>query len=197
MLHSARTFRRPLAGPRHSLMPKSDPSLTISPAGSDDIGLVQRLAHEIWHRHYPGIITAEQIDYMLERGYARDALLPLVAPDGRGMAPADRGIALARIDGTPVGFVAWCPTGENAAMKLEKLYVLPEYHGKGIGRALIGHVVERARDTGCRSLTLNVNRSNIASVRAYQHCGFTIAASGDFPIGGGFVMEDFIMLREI
>ena len=178
-------------------MPKSDSSLAISPVGPDDIGLVQRLAREIWHRHYPGIITVEQIDYMLERGYAEDALLPLVAPDGRGMAPADRGIALAWIDGTPVGFVAWCPTGENAAMKLEKLYVLPEHHGKGIGRALIEHVVERARYAGCRSLTLNVNRSNTASVRAYQHCGFTIAASGDFPIGRGFVMEDFIMLREI
>jgi diamine N-acetyltransferase len=178
-------------------MPQSDSSLTISPAGPGDIGLVQRLAREIWHRHYPGIITVEQIDYMLERGYAEQALLPLVAPDGRGMAPADRGIALARIDGTPVGFVAWSPTGDHAEMKLEKLYVLPEHHGKGIGRALIEHVVERARDAGCRSLTLNVNRSNTESVRAYQHCGFTIAASGDFPIGGGFVMEDFVMLRQI
>ena len=82
-------------------------------------------------------------------------------------------------------------------MKLEKLYVLPEHHGKGIGRALIEHVVWRARDAGCTALTLNVNRSNTASVQAYQHCGFTIAASGDFPIGRGFVMEDFIMLRRI
>jgi len=178
-------------------MPTPDSSLTISPAGADDIGLVQGLAQEIWHRHYPGIITVEQIDYMLERGYSREALLPLVARDGRAMAPAGRGIALARVAGIAVGFVAWCPAGENAAMKLEKLYVLPEHHGKGIGRALIEHVVERAHDAGCRSLTLNVNRSNTGSIRAYERCGFTIAASGDFPIGGGFVMEDFIMLREI
>lgn len=177
-------------------MPTPDSSLAISPAAPDDIGLVQRLAREIWHRHYLGIITAEQIDYMLERGYSREALLPLVARDGQGIAPADRGIALARIAGISVGFVAWCPTGENAEMKLEKLYVLPEHHGKGIGRALIEHVVRCARDAGCRALTLNVNRSNTGSIRAYEHCGFTIAARGDFPIGGGFVMEDFIMLRE-
>ncbi|MGE5087567.1 MAG: N-acetyltransferase family protein [Candidatus Levyibacteriota bacterium] len=178
-------------------MPTSDASIAISPAGPEDIDLVQRLAHEIWHRHYPGIITTEQIDYMLERGYAREALLPLVVPDACRMTPGERGIALARIDGAAVGFVAWSPAGENASMKLEKLYVLPEHHGKGVGRALIEHVAGRARDAGCRSLTLNVNRGNTGSIRAYQRCGFSIAASGDFPIGGGYVMEDFIMQRDI
>ncbi len=36
-------------------------------------------------------------------------------------------------------------------MKLDKLYVLPEHHGEGVGRALIEHVVMRAGRCGCTS----------------------------------------------
>ena len=177
--------------------PENSRSVAISTAGPDDIDAVRCLAHEIWHRHYPGIIAAEQIEYMLERGYSREALIRFVARDVAGGVPGDRGIALARVGEVPVGFVAWCPADARGAMKIERLYVLPEYHGKGVGRSLIEHVVERARAASCRRLTLNVNRNNAGSVRAYERCGFAIAGRGDFPIGEGFVMEDFIMEREL
>lgn len=178
-------------------MPASALPITISPAGPDDVDVVRRLAQEIWHRHYPGIITVEQIDYMLDRGYSREALLAFVGGGDPGTARDERGIALARIGETAVGFVAWYPAGGDDAMKLERLYVLPEQHGKGVGRALIEHVAGRARAAGCASLTLNVNRGNTGSIRAYERCGFVIAGSGDFPIGGGFVMEDFVMRRDL
>ena len=163
--------------------------VTIAPAGASDIGVVQALADHVWRSHYPGIISSEQIDYMLEHGYAREALL-------RYVDAADAGLALARIDAEPVAFVAWQQSGTDA-MKLEKLYVAPAHHGKGVGRALIEHVVAAARRAGCREVTLNVNRNNGSSIRAYEHCGFAIRESGDFPIGNGFLMEDYIMVRAI
>lgn len=163
--------------------------VTISPAGADDIGVVQALADHVWRRHYPGIISTEQIDYMLEQGYSRDALL-------RYVDAADAGLALARVDDEPVAFVAWQESGAGS-MKLEKLYVVPKHHGKGVGRALIEHVVQAARRAGCREVMLNVNRNNGSSVRAYEHCGFAIRERGDFPIGNGFVMEDYIMVRSL
>ena len=82
-------------------------------------------------------------------------------------------------------------------MKLDKLYVLPRHHRGGIGRALIEHVVGKARDAACTSVTLNVNRQNALAVLAYERCGFVIRDRGDFPIGNGFVMEDFIMVRDL
>ena len=165
------------------------PAVAITPATTDDIGEVRRLADEIWHRHYPGIITVEQIDYMLGVGYSHEAL-------ARFLADADAGLALARRDGAPVGFVAWRPDAGDA-MKLERLYVLPQHHREGIGRALIEHVVAHARAAGCRSVRLNVNRGNAKAIAAYARCGFAIRERGDFPIGSGFVMEDFIMVRDL
>ena len=83
-------------------------------------------------------------------------------------------------------------------MKLDKLYVLPQHHRAGIGRALIEHVVEQARarrlPRASRSTSI---ASNASAIRAYERCGFAIRGRGDFPIGDGFVMEDFIMVRDL
>jgi len=165
-------------------------SIRLRRAQLSDIATVQRLAHAIWHAHYPSMLSREQIDYMLARGYSDEALAAFV------MDPA-RGLALAEDDGEPVGFAAWYPPDEPATLKLDKLYVVPRLHGSGIGRILIEHVAEVARAAGCRTLILNVNRNNTGAVRAYERCGFAICETGDFPIGNGFVMADYVMARPL
>jgi len=82
-------------------------------------------------------------------------------------------------------------------MKLDKLYVLPQHQRGGVGRALIDHVLQRARERGYTAITLNVNRGNAAAIAAYECCGFAIRERGDFPIGEGFVMEDYVMVRNL
>jgi ribosomal protein S18 acetylase RimI-like enzyme len=172
-------------------------TVAIRSAGPDDLATVADLASRTWWAHYPGILTDAQIEYMLERGYSRAALLELLARPHGGIgiafdpAPGDRA-ATARA----VGFAAWYAPEEPAALKLDKLYVLPQCHGRGVGRALIEHVAAIARAAGCRHVVLNVNRQNASSIRAYERCGFAIRERGDFPIGNGFVMEDYIMWRE-
>ena len=167
----------------------SSAPFVIVPGRVDDIPLVQRLADLVWREHYPGILSEAQIAYMLARGYSREALL-------RFVTEPDAGIALARIDGDAVGFAAWYRP-EQAVTKLDKLYVLPRHHGGGAGRALIEHVAAAARGARSDRLTLNVNRNNATAIRAYERCGFSIRERGDFPIGEGFVMEDFIMERAL
>jgi GNAT superfamily N-acetyltransferase len=154
-----------------------------------EIAIIQALADDIWHRYYPGIISAEQIDYMLAHGYSHHALM-------RFVTQADAGLALAEVDGRPVGFAAWYRVNDGTT-KLDKLYVLPERHGSGIGRALIEYVAASARAWGASALTLNVNRNNAGAIRAYERCGFAIRERGDFPIGNGFVMEDYVMTRAL
>jgi len=55
-------------------------------------------------------------------------------------------------------------------------------------------VVKAAKSSsvGGTRIELNVNRNNKA-VSFYEHLGMKIARQGDFPIGKGFYMNDYIM----
>jgi ribosomal protein S18 acetylase RimI-like enzyme len=162
--------------------------VVIRPAGPSAFDTVIDLAHRIWRAYYPAILPSEQIEYMLARLYTHEALAELLAQPHAGLALAQ--------DGEPVGFAIWYGK-EPGTVKLDKLYLLPERHGEGIGRALVDHVVDEARAARCHTLVLNVNRHNASSIRFYERCGFAIRDRGDFPIGNGFVMEDYIMARPL
>ena len=164
--------------------------LAIDAASRDDIALVVRLADTIWRAYYPAILSGAQIDYMLARGYAPAVLAKLVRDAGAGLA-------IARERGDAVGFAAWHRADEPATAKLDKLYVLPARHGHGVGRALIGHVEAAARRDGAGTLILNVNKRNAGAIAAYRACGFAIREAVVIDIGGGFVMDDFVMAKAL
>jgi RimJ/RimL family protein N-acetyltransferase len=46
-------------------------------------------------------------------------------------------------------------------------------------------------------MELNVNRDNVKAWQFYEHMGMHKASSGDFHIGNGYYMTDFIMAMEV
>ena len=165
-------------------------SLSIVPGTASDVPAVRRLADVVWREYYPAILSGAQIDYMLERGYSDAALQPFVRDDGAGLA-------ILRADGGMAGFAAWYRPGEPATSKLDKLYVLASVRGIGAGRRLIGHVEDAARRDGSRTLVLNVNKHNAKAIAAYRACGLEIRDEVVVDIGGGFVMDDYVMAKAL
>ncbi len=164
----------------------ADSRIELRRARRDELPEVQRLAGVIWRAHYPGIVTHAQIDYMLESGYA----LPVL----EGFLDAnDRGLELASVDGRLAGFAAWYVAADRAAAKLDKLYVVQSLQRMGVGGRLMGRVADLARDAGASVLVLNVNKHNIQAIRAYEKHGFAIREAVVVDIGGGFVMDDYVM----
>lgn len=168
----------------------SEPEIAISRARREQLTEVQQLAGIIWRAHYPGIITPEQIDYMLERGYAIDTLAGFLETEGRGLE-------LATIDSAIVGFAAWYVTDRPTEAKLDKLYVLQSRQRRGLGGRLVDCVADHARAAGARTLALNVNRNNTRAIRAYERHGFAVRATVIVDIGHGFVMDDYVMAKAI
>ena len=166
-----------------------------------DVVSVAKLARAVWNRHYPSIITQAQIDYMLGERYNTERLtaelgMPevfweLAWVEG-GLAGFSSSIDLALKDTNEANGVG----GANE-LKLDKLYVDVAMHRQGVGGALIGRAVARARALGRDALVLAVNKRNEQAIAAYRKHGFEVRDSVRVDIGQGFVMDDFIMQRTL
>jgi len=159
--------------------------------GADELPIIQMLAHRIWPEVYPGIITHAQIDYMLTVWYHPSAM-------AREMETRGTWFALIEVVGHgAVGYVSFERYVGTDICFINKLYLLPEMHGRGLGAAALHWVHDRAREMGCTHLQLRVNKANSPAIRAYQRAGFTFLDDVCTDIGSGFVMDDFRMEKMI
>lgn len=166
------------------------PDIILSPITTADFPTIAHLADTIWRSHYASMISMLQIDYMLAGRYAPDNLR-------RYIKSAERWMDLLKISGTPVGYCSYALTENSAQMKLQELYLLPEYQGKGLGGMMLRHVEAAARDRGCAELCLTVNKGNASSIAVYGKAGFSIREEAIFDIGNGFLMDDFVMTKTL
>ena len=164
-------------------------AVQIEPATGEHLPGIAALAEAIWRAHYPGIISNEQINYMLARMYDVDVM----------RQELENGIAYDRlmIDGELRGFASYGPTSNDDELKLHKLYVHPACQRRGYGAELLNRVESVAREHGFASVVLTVNKRNAKAIAAYRKNGFTIHESVVTDIGGGFVMDDYVMVKPL
>ena len=168
----------------------TDGPLKIAPVEAADIDALAVLAREIWHAHYAAIISLAQIEYMLEQRYAPAILRRELRLEGLWW---DKLVA----GGKMAGFASYYLTGVPGEMKIDKLYVHPLYQRRGYGKAMIERAHQVALVRGCDRLVLAVNRNNAIAIAAYLKHGFRVAGAAVKDIGGGFVMDDYLMERTV
>jgi len=94
-----------------------------------------------------------------------------------------------------VGYLAIQKRGQE--LFLSKIYLLREYRGLGMGKAALDFIAEKARESGCTSIALTVNKNNDRSIKAYLKMGFENKGGRVTDIGDGFVMDDYLMVRSL
>jgi len=78
---------------------------------------------------------------------------------------------VAMVDDTVIGTIGIQDHGGETAI-LRRVFVLPEYHGKGVGEALLAHAEAYAKKQGFTKLTLNSDEKMKRAHHFYEKHGF-------------------------
>jgi ribosomal protein S18 acetylase RimI-like enzyme len=158
-------------------------TLSIRAANADDISIISAIAHHTWPDAYGSYISKAQLDYMLDMMYSDNSLQDQINNGHQFYIAEHNNIA--------VGFASVSKEEDNAC-KLNKLYVLPSAQKTGAGKALLLKTIEYAISHEACCLYLQVNKQNNAQ-HFYSKHGFTIREASILEIGGGYIMDDYIM----
>lgn len=176
-------------------MPDMIDGLHIQRSGIPDIGTIRAMADVVFRKTYRDILSPEQMEFMMEWMYGEESLREQVCGKGKTFCIARDG------NGEPCGYVSFETEGTlpdgRPLYHLQKLYVMPSHQGRGLGKALLESVrntLSERHPDGWR-FELNVNRENPA-VGFYERMGLIRVRQGDFPIGHGFYMNDYIYADE-
>ncbi|SHG20211.1 L-amino acid N-acyltransferase YncA [Flavobacterium fluvii] len=162
---------------------------TIFQATVEDIETIQKIAHTAWPVTYGDILSKEQIDYMLEKMYSEATLMDNLNKGHHFVLVKENSVCL--------GFASFEHNYLNEkCTRLHKIYLLPEAHGKGLGKMLLERIVALAKENHSDTISLNVNKFNKVCV-FYKKMGFEVVAEEDLDIGDGYLMEDYKMEMKI
>lgn len=152
-----------------------------------DLPLLQHVGRASYEPYYPHLWKPGGLDWYMERCFGEAALRADFADPNVAYflvtAPA--------ADGQPVGFLKLVlqkplPSGALAsALYLEKVYLMPDYFGRGIGQRLIHFAEEKARALGREAIWLMVMKSGPRHV--YERAGFRLV--GEMPIDFDLMLE--------
>jgi ribosomal protein S18 acetylase RimI-like enzyme len=130
--------------------------------------------------------------YVSLDGETDDDYLPEVR-DVRGRAPHATVLAAVDADGTPVGTVTYVAGPDNRLAEIARdgeaefrmLAVAPAAQSRGVGRALVEAVVERARREGRDGVAIYTRPSMLAAHRLYAALGFERDPERDWEFAPG------------
>ena len=82
-------------------------------------------------------------------------------------------------------------------MFLSKLYVSEKYRGHGLPRAAFDFIADLCALEGLDKIYLTVNKGNRHAIDVYKHFGFYEIDAVVTDIGCGYVMDDYILQKEV
>jgi GNAT superfamily N-acetyltransferase len=88
-------------------------------------------------------------------------------------APADGVVQLvAEVDGEPIGSAILTPYSD-ADIKLSKLFLKPEFRGRGLGREMLERSEAEAKALGYSRISLCTRALYVEAVRLYERAGWS------------------------
>ena len=148
------------------------------------------LAREIWQEHYTPLIGAEQVTFMLAKFQSAEKIWQDISQNHLSYSQLE-------LDGLMIGYMAAKIDPNKKTCFLSKIYILNAYRGRGYARLFLDNLAAECRDRGADRIWLTVNKGNSGSIAAYRKMGFHQDDAIVTDIGGGYVMDDYVMSLDL
>lgn len=153
----------------------------------EDAASISGLAAAIWREHYTPMIGPSQVEYMLTNLQSVDNIEEQMSKG--------ENYYMAYLYGRLIGYMDI--KSEDDGIFLSKIYIEKDFRGRGIADQFFGLIIDEARKARKKKITLRVNKGNITSIAIYKKLGYEIEGELVTDIGGGFVMDDYVMAKHI
>lgn|SRR5699024_1184752 len=84
----------------------------------------------------------------------------------------------------------------DTTVMLSKFYVHPEFHGAGVSKKLMTHLIEHYATTQKQWLWLGTNAANGRAISFYERTGFQHIGTREFDVGGT-TAQDVVLARTL
>lgn len=156
-------------------------SIDIRRAGIDDAAAIAAVHDDAWRYAYRGILNGVDLERMIERrgprwwarAIARDVLVLVIEVEGRVVGYATFG---------PSRFATLPFAGE-----IYEIYILPGFHGLGLGRRLFEAARARLAEVDGDGLAVRVLKANELAVAFHRRLGGTPVLESAERIGQSLV----------
>lgn len=147
----------------------------------DDFSIVKNILLVTWKDTY-SFIPKEDLLSHFERFYADEKLEDLLED------PFSQGI-IAEVNSVPAGWMRLFEDQINKKFFVSSLYVLPEFQGYGVGKALLLEAYTIARQMNYQKVWLGVMSQNVKALEWYKNLGFNFVEEEPFQMGTTQVMH--------
>lgn len=166
-------------------------NIAVREALLEDWGTIQSIAYKTWPLTYGDFISPERLNFLLEILFEERSIKNQMLEKKYKFFIADE-------NDQPIGFVSIEENfnSENQVM-IHKLYILPDWQGKGLGKIIIDFVTSFTSGSGHDVLRLKVFHLNQKAIEFYEHMGFVNQGSEVTKFDDDFSVLDFVMIKKI
>lgn len=171
--------------------------VTIRPASVKDAGRIAELGAHVFTITFGHSVEPHELEAFLEESYTPSAITKDINDHDKDVIVAtDANNDILGFAYLTRGTTEPCVQHVEKTVELQRIYVHPLAHGKGVGRALERATETMAREQGFKNIWLGVWEENPRAIKAYEKWGYTQVGDHDFVIGT-VVQTDNIMLKAL
>jgi len=169
--------------------------VTIRNAKSTDAGLLAELGRRTFEETFSSDNTAEDMAAYVTSSFS-------VAQQSAELADPQSTFLIGEVDGVAAGYAKLQGGKASDAVEgsrpteLVRLYVSSEWHGRGVGEALMRACLDEARNAGYKTIWLGVWERNERAQAFYRKWNFRAVGEHIFQLGSD-PQRDILMQREL